>query len=104
MQNYTKTLLALRGKKYALIVLSLLSVCALIWTIIMLFNTQTESKIDKQIISATQALKPHFNTQALQVMAGRANFSDDELKNFKVRVFEYDLKTKEKRLLVIEGE
>lgn len=102
MQNYTKTLLALRGKKYALIVLSLLSLSIFIWTMIVIFATQLETSVEKKVKTATIPLKPFFNTEILAKMSEKKHFTVEELTNFKVRVFEYDQDSREKRLQIIE--
>lgn len=103
MQNYAHTLLVLRGKKYALVVLGLLSTITLIWIITIIFSTQTNSSVDKNVLKATTSLKPYFNTQALQVIGQKTNLSDEELDNFKIRIFETDSKTKEKTIQIIEN-
>lgn len=103
MQNYNHTLLVLRGKNYALVVLGLLSTITLIWIITIIFSTQTTSTVDERVRKATSSLKPYFNTQILEKIPQREDLSDEELTNFKIRVFETDTKTKEKTIQVIES-
>lgn len=103
MPNYNQSSLALKGKKYFLIVLSLLALVTIIWIFLSLFSSQKTSSIDKKVSELAKPLKPNLNTVALDKIAEKTEFSEEELKSFPIRIFNYDVKTKLKTLHVIEA-
>ena len=100
---YQQNLLALKGKKYVLIVLSLLFLGAIIWAGIALLSSQMESSVDKKVLQAAKTLKPYLNTTVVEEIGKKTEFSEEELKNFNVRIFNYDPKTREKNIQIIDN-
>ncbi|MEN8253274.1 MAG: hypothetical protein ABFQ62_02785 [Patescibacteria group bacterium] len=102
MKFNTKTLQGLKRRQALMYVMLFSLVTIVIWAVFSLFSSQKKVPIPPELLKLAQPLNPNIDTQIIEKLEHKKEYTNSELKNFPIYTVIVNTQTRDINLVTID--